>query len=249
MQPRARSRFAQPLTLPPVYSLVTLREVGDAFAHAKSIAADAGAGTLVHVGRFDVAEFAVVLEPEEPLATAWRSFYAGMAALGAALIYHAPPETAVGFDWPDTVRVGGGIVGGGRLAVPPGADPARLPDWMVFGAIIRTANMEDIEPGLRPQVTALDEEGFENVAAASLIESFARHLMFMTDTWQADGFAAMVRHYIERLPREPGLRREIDTNGDLLVRRPGTDAVERHDLVAALAAPAWLDPATGEPVT
>ena len=41
----------------------------------------AGAGTLVYVGRFDLAEFAVVLEPEEPLRTARRALYAGMVAL------------------------------------------------------------------------------------------------------------------------------------------------------------------------
>ena len=55
--------------------------MGDAFAHATTIAAEAGAGTLVHVGRFDLVEFAVVLEPEEPLRTARRAFYAGMVAL------------------------------------------------------------------------------------------------------------------------------------------------------------------------
>ncbi len=42
---------------------MTLREVGDAFAHAKANAAELGAGTLVFVGRFDSREFAVVLEP------------------------------------------------------------------------------------------------------------------------------------------------------------------------------------------
>ena len=69
------------LDLPPPFRLVTLREVGDAFAHAISVAAQEGAGTLVYVGRFDLAEFAVVLEPEEPLKTARRALYAGLAAL------------------------------------------------------------------------------------------------------------------------------------------------------------------------
>ena len=61
------------LDLPPPFKLVTLREVGDAFSHAASVASEAGAGTLVYVGRFDLAEFAVVLEPEEPLETARRA--------------------------------------------------------------------------------------------------------------------------------------------------------------------------------
>ena len=60
---------APTLDLPPPFRLVTLREVGDAMTHATGIASEEGAGTLVYVGRFDLAEFAVVLEPDEPL---WR---------------------------------------------------------------------------------------------------------------------------------------------------------------------------------
>ena len=71
----------------------------------RRIAAEHGAGTLVYVGRFDLAEFAVVLEPDEPLRTARRAFYAGMAALTDALVAHAPPEKPIAFDWPDAIRV------------------------------------------------------------------------------------------------------------------------------------------------
>ena len=72
-----------------------------------------GAGTLVYVGRFDLAEFAVVLEPDEPLRTARRAFYAGMAALTDALLTYAPPEKPVTDRWPGRIRVDGGLVGGG----------------------------------------------------------------------------------------------------------------------------------------
>ena len=92
---RLNTPFATALDLPPPFRLVTLREVGDAFAHAKANAAELGAGTLVFVGRFDLAEFAVVLEPDEPLRTARRAFYAGMAALADALAAHAPPEKPI----------------------------------------------------------------------------------------------------------------------------------------------------------
>src|SRR5712671_6023236 len=104
------------LDLPPPFRLITLREVGDAFSHAASIASEAGAGTLVYVGRFDLAEFAVVLEPEEPLETARRAHHMGMVALVDALLTHAPPEKPITIDWPDAIRVDGGLVGGGRLA-------------------------------------------------------------------------------------------------------------------------------------
>src|SRR5262249_36138747 len=56
---RVHAPFAPALDLPPPFRAVALRESGDAFAHATRIATEAGAGTLVHVGRFDLAEFAV----------------------------------------------------------------------------------------------------------------------------------------------------------------------------------------------
>src|SRR5438067_13920818 len=94
---RTRAPFAPVLDLPPPFHLVTLREVGDAFAHARRVAAAEGAGTLVHVGRFDLAEFAVVLEPDEPLRSARRALYIGLCALVDALAVHAPPERPIGF--------------------------------------------------------------------------------------------------------------------------------------------------------
>ncbi len=64
--------FAGPVL---VGAWLTLRERASAFAHAVEIAPQRGAGTLVYVGRFDLAEFAVVLEPEEPLSMARRAFF------------------------------------------------------------------------------------------------------------------------------------------------------------------------------
>ena len=82
---RTHAFISEPIDLPPPFALVRLRESGDAFTHALGIAEQSGAGTLVYVGRFDLAEFAVVLEPDEPLRTARRAFYAGMVALTDAL--------------------------------------------------------------------------------------------------------------------------------------------------------------------
>jgi biotin/lipoate A/B protein ligase family protein len=244
---RLRTPFAAALDLPPPFRLVTLREVGDAFTHAVKIAADEGAGTLVFVGRFDLAEFAVVLEPDEPLRTARRAFYAGLTALADALAVHAPPEKPLAFEWPDAIRVDGGLVGGARLAWPSRADEDEPADWLVFGASIRTVAMGETEPGLRPLAAALDEEGFEGLESGRLVESFARHLMVAIDAWQEQGFGAVAKNYITRLPAEKGARRDIDDNGDLLVRRVGKADVERRPLLSALATPSWLDPATGGP--
>ncbi len=196
-----------------------------------------GAGTLVYVGRFDLAEFAVVLEPEEPLKTARRALYAGLAALADALAVHAPPERPITFDWPDAVRVDGGLVGGARLAWPQGADENEPPAWLVFGAMIRTVAMGDEEPGLRPLSAALEEEGFDDLGSGRLVESFARHLMVAIDAWQEQGFGEIAKNYLARLAPESGVRRDIDENGDLLVRRiaSGRGEAERRSLLRALA--------------
>src|SRR4051812_14910079 len=218
---RRRPTSRPVLDLPPPFRLVMLREVGDAFAHAIALAPGQGAGTLVYVGRFDLAEFAVVLEPEEPLHSARRTLYAGMAALVDALAAHAPPEKPITIDWPDAVRVDNGLVGGGRIAWPEGSNEKDPPEWLVFGAMIRTVSMSEDEPGLNPLVAALEEEGFTDLAAGALVESFARHLMVHIDAWQEHGFAAVGKEYLQRLPRQNGVRREIDENGDLLVRHNG----------------------------
>lgn len=244
--PRLNTPFAPALSLPPAFRLVTLREVGDAFAHARAHAAELGAGTLVYVGRFDLAEFAVVLEPEEPLRGARRVFYAGMAALTEALAAHAPPEKPIAITWPDAIHVDLGLVGGGQLAWPEGPED-EPPAWLVFGGMIRTVSMAEGEPGLRPLSSALEEEGFTDAGSGQLVESFARHFMLHIDAWLEQGFAAIARGYLARLAAAPGVRRDIDDNGDLLVRRMGKSEVERHRLVSALAAPSWLDPATRGP--
>jgi len=238
---------AQDILLPPAFRLVTLREVGDAFAHAKANAASEGAGTLVFVGRFDLVEFAVVLEPDEPLRQARRAFYAGMSALMDALAVNAPPEKPMNIDWPDAIRVDTGLVGGGRLAWPENADENEPPEWLVFGAMIRTVSMAEGDAGLRPLSAALEEEGFSDVTAGELVEAFSRHFMSTIDTWREQGFSAVAREYLSRLPAEKGVRRDIDENGDLLVRGMGKTDIERRKLLPMLLAPSWYDPNTGGP--
>ena len=224
-----------------------LRESGDAFTHAIEIAAASGAGTLVYVGRFDLAEFAVVLEPNEALRTARRAFHAAMVALTDALRAYAPPNKEVAIDWPDAIRIDGGLVGGGRLGWPASAKEDEPPPWLVFGAMIRTVAMTDEEAGVRLLGSALEQEGFGEAGAVQVTESFARHLMLAIDAWQVDGFGAVARQYLNWLSRERQVSRRLDDNGDLVTHRIGAGKTERHDLLKALAAPSWLDPKLGGP--
>ncbi len=246
-RPRTVLPGSRSLNLPPPFRLVVLREVGDAFAHACAHAGELGAGTLVFVGRFDLAEAAVVLEPEQPLATARLAFYAGMVALGDALAAGAPPEKPIAIDWPDAIQIDRGLVGGGRLAWPDGCDETAVPAWLVFGAMIRTVSPLGAEMALHPLATALAEEGFDDASAEALTERFARHLMVAIDRWQESGFAPIAREYRSKLSRAGPAKHDIVDNGDLLISTAGKPA-ERRSLTAALRAPSWLDPLTGGPL-
>src|SRR5262245_65727509 len=133
-----------------------------------------------------------------------------LAEFAAALLGHAPPEKLISFDWPDAIFVDGGLVGGGRLGAPAGTAEDARPDWLVFGAMIRTVTTASGDPGLRPFAAALEEEGFNDLGSGRLVEGFARHFMVVLDTWRESGFPAVAKSYLQWLPTESGLRREID---------------------------------------
>jgi hypothetical protein len=171
-----------------------------------------------------------------------------MVALADALIAYAPPQKPVEFEWPGTIWVDRGLIGGARLAWPQDADEDQPAPWLVFGAMVRTVSLTE-EPGLTPLAAALENEGFDDLGSERLVESFARHLMVAFDSWEESGFAAVARSYLPRLQPEKGARRDIDENGDLIVRWVGPGEPERRSFTAAMATPSWLDPATGGPRT
>jgi biotin-(acetyl-CoA carboxylase) ligase len=234
------------LRLPPAFRLLTLGAGSDAFAHACAIAGESGAGSFLWVERSDVLEFAVVLEPEEPLVSARRAVFAGMAAIADALASFAPPEKPVTFSWPTTVLFDGGRLGLARLGSPPGCAEDEIPEWLVFSTVLLAISDLKQDPGAFPDVTWLQEEGFEPAEHKLLVESFARHLMVAFDTWGERGFNAVADTYLARLPKEAADgRRGIDENGDLLLHRD--TGIERLPLVPALDEASWLDRWTGMP--
>jgi hypothetical protein len=237
---------APALNLPPAYRLVTLREAGDAFAHACAVAEVAGAGTFVWARRFDVLDIAVVLEPEEPLASARRAFLVAMVALADAVGVHGTPEMSATFAWPDTLLYDGARIGGGRLGWPDGCAESETPPWLVFGAMLIASKHGAGDPGLTPYSTSLEDERFEPDAGARIAESFAGHLMAAFDALQDEGFGPVAAGYAARLACAADERAVIERNGDLLVH--GRDGAQRRiALAAALRQPSWLDPASGTP--
>jgi hypothetical protein len=226
--------------LPPPFRLLKLREAADAFDFARSIAPSEGAGTLVLVGRFDVMEFAAVLEPDEPLGSTRLVFYAGMNALADTLSALAPPERPINIAWPDAIHVDGGLVGGGRLAWPEGVREDAVPDWIVFGALIRTANISG-DPTALVLTAALQDQGFSTESGEHVVAKFSRHLMSGIDTWRSVGFEVLARRYLQRLETKKGAASSIAPDGNLLVKWRGMAEPELHSLRDALRHPSWID--------
>jgi biotin-(acetyl-CoA carboxylase) ligase len=199
-------------TLPSVFTPIALPEGSDALAQAVARAPLYGAGTLVWVDAGPRAEAAVVLEPEMPLAAARLALLAAANALGDALGVLGPAELPVQFAWPAGLLVNGAACGGLRLAAPPGLAPGETPPWLAVGFSVRLAFPGYHIPGATPGETSLAEEGFEEIDAASLTETWARHLMAGLDEWQARGTARLAERFLARLrdgAGEAGLRRGI----------------------------------------
>jgi len=216
-----------PPDLPSLFDPVfALREGGDAFARAVALAPERGAGTLVWVRAYARAEAAVVLEPEMPLGPARLAFHAAASALANALASLGPPELGVALRWPGTAVVNGGECGSVRMASPPGAAEDAVPDWLVVGMELRLAFPTAYEPGRAPELTSLEEGGFEGVGPADLTAAWARHLMSGLDEWRARGPQSVADRYLAWLLDEadtPGLRRGIDPGtGALVLERSGT---------------------------
>jgi biotin-(acetyl-CoA carboxylase) ligase len=234
------ANLARRLDLPPLFRGITLREGGDAFAHACAIAPDAGAGTLVLAPSGLSFDCAVILEPAMPLSRARIALYVGMTALADALAVAAPPEHPIGFVWPDLVRIDGAKLGGVRLATAPVVGELQAPAWLVLHAGLRLGEPAGIETGHFVDRTSLEQQGFEDQDGARLAERFARHLMAGLYTWQDEGLAPVVEQYLGRLEEPTAARRGIDPGGDLLLRDEGGEE-RRLSLAAALATPQWLD--------
>lgn len=229
---------APKIVLPPPFTLhrVSARDV---LAEGVRLAPVEGAGTLVvHIGK-GLLGLAVVLEPEESLVKSQMAFLLGMVALADALAAHCPPERAVRLVWPDELRYDKARLGGGRLAVAPGAGPEDVPDWMVFAAELIADRDHLAEPGRHPDSTSLKEEVFD--PAEEIISTFASYLMLYFDRWRHDGIDAVTNRYLMRIdpPLLRGVRR---IEGDRLVEiTPSGGGKRSVPMREGLNATQWRD--------
>lgn len=238
---------------PPLITPFRLRERQDALAEAVRGASGAGddyrgAGSLFYVGRFELIEFAVVLEPVEPLMLARKIFYAGMNAVADALSVLSPPEKPITFHYPGSLYFDGALVGGGRLATPAGCGEQETPEWLVFGAMVRAGGMRFSGKGMAPEITTLDDEGFDAWNPPAFAASFARNFLVGIDSWGERGMRMIGPDYLSRLEKREGeTRRGIDENGDLIIHEKDRERARRVSFTEGLKRAEWFDPLLNEP--
>jgi hypothetical protein len=233
--------LASRLVLPPAFSQAGAQPGEDAFTAACRMADGAGPGAFVVAERDDLIDFAVVLEPDEPLASARRALFAGMLALAEAVGGTGPSEMPVTIKWPDTLLYDGVRLGGGRLGWPADCADGRQPDWLVFGAMLIASKAHAGDPGLTPGSTSLEEESFAPGSRELILESFARNFMKAFEIWHEDGFDEVASRYLAYVTDGFDQVRRIEPDGDCILG--GTS--ERLALGPALRAVAWRDAATG----
>ncbi len=139
---------------------------------------------------------ALVLAPEEPLAEAMAMVLVAQNGFSDALGALAPPEVAVTWDWPDGLRVNGARAGG-LFADSDARDPAATPSWLVLGLEVAFVP-EPGDPGDRPDVTALYEEGCVALTPTDLLESWSRHMLVWLNRWRDDGLRPVHDAWIGR---------------------------------------------------
>ncbi len=239
-------------TFPPLLTGHAVAAHADPFAEA---CAGARSGTLdtgdVLWSRDERhARFAILFRPEVPLAAAAQMLLLAQVGCGDSLGALTPPQVAVTFDWPGGLRVNDGKVGRVRAAVPKGVEPGRIPDWLVIAIALRMRHDPGMgEPGERPEITALAEEGCAALDRGRLISSIARHILTWLNIWEDEGFRPLHEAWSFRAATPPGetlslefagTRHEgrvvgLDDEGSLLIAPEGgrtcalslVDALER----------------------
>lgn len=177
---------------PPLLSGVAVAAGADPMAKAIGAAASGvDAGAVFWSEREDRLDAAVVFAPETPLRTALAMVIAAEVALGDALGALAPPEVGVTWVWPDRARVNGADAGVFRAAAST-RDLDAVPNWLAVAATVQIASLFDdgvtgIEPGRRPDLTSLYDEGCATISRTRLLESWSRHLLHWVHRWEADG--------------------------------------------------------------
>ncbi len=186
------------MQIPLVPPLLSANQANDPFPDAIGLVRrrKAGAGDLFWFHDKARVQLAVVLEPDVSMVRALEMAPLTMVALCDCIGAVAPPQVGVQFRTPMIVTVNGGIVGSIDAAVSHSVTDNEVPDWLIIGlGVALKYGPDEQEPGMRPELTTLEEEGCGDLDGIRFIETFARHFLSWIATWNDEGFASIARSW------------------------------------------------------
>lgn len=188
-------------TFPPLFTGHSVKSPIMPFQHACE-GAETGqfsAGDFIWATRTDRLDVALVLEPEVSGPELYEMLFTALVAFGDAFGAIAPPEVALTYAWPQTIRVNGATVGHARTRWSARQDEHGSPLWLVVGldCWIRRPNIGN-DPGLNNAETDLYEEGCAEINRSDLLSSFSRHFLTWIHTWETEGFSGVHSNYLGR---------------------------------------------------
>ena len=117
-------------------------------------------------------EASIVLAPDIPLKKALGMVLVIQMGLADSLGALAPPELAVHFNWPNTIKVNGALCGKTFYQASL-QDENTIPEWLVLGFKIPFLWDKGMEAGDNPDETVLSNEGCIDMTPHSLLESWS----------------------------------------------------------------------------
>lgn len=191
-------------------------------------------GVIYFAEREDLLHLALVLAPETPLSECIGVCHAAMLALADSLGALGPPELAIHFNWPFSLKVNGAHCGVLTCQAST-TNPSDIPNWLVIGVEIPFMRPAGLEPGENPESTWLYEEGCVELTVPQVIESWSRHALIWLRAFEDGGYQSIQHHWrakcdtIGQQIDSPASGTFVGTNeaGGLLLRNNGlTDTYE-----------------------
>jgi BirA family biotin operon repressor/biotin-[acetyl-CoA-carboxylase] ligase len=222
----SQTGLTQKPIFPPLFRGLAVSAFGDPFLKAISAAmSNDDPGLITYSEDVSCLNAAMTFAPEMPLEQSLGAIFVVLLGFADSLGSLAPPEVAVHFVWPDTIKVNGARCGKLKFQASTN-DPSEEPDWLVIGLNIPFIAEENWDPGHSPHETVLMHEGCVDLTPLTLLESWSKHSLVWMNRFLDDGFEPVHRAWCEKCDSigepvnypEKGQFMGLDELGNMILR-------------------------------
>lgn len=199
--------------LPGLYDLVVVEKTDSARAHAERLAREgAEEGTLVWAraqregigrkGNYWMSgsrnlHCALVLRPEDDLATCCQISLVSCICTAMAIARQAEPLEEIRFRWPNDILLNRGKVAGITLSGELG--PRQRPRWMVVAVNV---NVNECPASKGFTAASMRGEGFQQADRIGVLEAYGREFLSWINRWAEEGFSPVRNAWATKSPDE-----------------------------------------------